>query len=62
MKIFPTLRALARIAKAMERANELKEHELGFKRRKAPKAVEISVASIEERNKNWRAEQDPFEG
>lgn len=62
MKIFPTLRALARIANALERANELKEHELGLKRRKAPKAVEFSIASIEERNKAWRLESDPFEG
>lgn len=63
MKYF--LGFLRRIAKGLERANELKEVEMGIRpvekyrkerasRRKS--TVEFSVASIEERNKAWRIE------
>ena len=61
MKIFPTLRALVRIAKAMEEANELKRIELGIKRPKRAKLVEFSIASVDEQNKRWRLDHPELE-
>lgn len=56
---------LRRIAQGLERANELKEVEMGirpplqYRRDRIPKRkgkVEFSVASVEERNQMWREE------
>jgi hypothetical protein len=64
MKWFPEIRLLAmlrRIAKAIERSNELTQERMKFdypqwRERPKPRKAEISVPTVEQWNKNYRRE------
>jgi len=68
---FSLLRIMAiskRIAQALERQNELKEIELGLRTHRLKSSikssrkssVDFSVASVEERNRAWKLDRNPY--